>query len=385
MRAHATLRGLAPKVAALVIVPVAGASPSAAEFADLERLVPAVHVVEPGEPSQWLVEPRGRSVLQQAAPLPSLAAASPPAALDGVDGLIGDDIDVVWVHRVYLIGVGFGLAERLGARLVVDSDDDDVTTLGLLADLHQKRGEFSEARRCREQAAAFARLLAATLPSIDQLVVASPADAGPDRALTQRWGRRPVVVPNIVDIPVVASAPASHGAERRALFVGSSGYLPNLDAAERLAGPIADQLGRQGDSGIMSIVGYPQRTDETSKPNVERCGPVADLAPHYRRAAVGVVPLRAGGGTRIKILECLAWGRPVVATPIGASGLDHLVGHGVVLADDDATITERLVELWDDPGHARALGAEGRRLVEQHHGLGAIGPPIDAIVNGLSA
>jgi glycosyltransferase involved in cell wall biosynthesis len=96
-------------------------------------------------------------------------------------------------------------------------------------------------------------------------------------------------------------------------------------------------------------------------------GTVADVRPYVAEAAVFVVPLRIGGGTRLKILEALAMGKAVVATTIGAEGLPIVDGEHFVAANSPTEIAHAVVSLLRDPARRNALGHAGRKLVEQRH------------------
>jgi glycosyltransferase involved in cell wall biosynthesis len=98
-------------------------------------------------------------------------------------------------------------------------------------------------------------------------------------------------------------------------------------------------------------------------PGVEVAGTVPDVAPYIQRAAFTVAPLLAGGGSRLKILESLGWARAVVATTIGASGLEGLGGAGIVLADEPAAFAAQVIRLLQDPPAAARLGQQGRQAV----------------------
>ena len=95
---------------------------------------------------------------------------------------------------------------------------------------------------------------------------------------------------------------------------------------------------------------------------------------------MGLAPLRAAGGSRLKILESLDAGRPVVATGLGAEGLEDLVGGGVVVADDPPGLAEAIVALLDDPERAARLGREGHDAVAARYGWDAtLAPLLDAV------
>jgi glycosyltransferase involved in cell wall biosynthesis len=100
---------------------------------------------------------------------------------------------------------------------------------------------------------------------------------------------------------------------------------------------------------------------------VQVTGTVADVRPHVAEAAVYVVPLRIGGGTRLKIFEALAMGKAVVSTRVGAEGLPIVPGEHFLQADSPADFTQAVVTLLKDPDRRRALGRAGRRLVEDRY------------------
>jgi hypothetical protein len=102
-------------------------------------------------------------------------------------------------------------------------------------------------------------------------------------------------------------------------------------------------------------------------PRVEVTGRVDDVRPHLSSAAVTVVPLRIGGGTRFKILEAMAMARPVVSTSVGAEGIDARPGQDLLLADDPTSFAHAVGRVLDDPGLASTLGQQGRALVEARY------------------
>jgi glycosyltransferase involved in cell wall biosynthesis len=94
---------------------------------------------------------------------------------------------------------------------------------------------------------------------------------------------------------------------------------------------------------------------------------VDDLRPHLAQAAVTIVPLRMGGGTRFKILEAMAMAKPVVSTAIGAEGIDSAQGRNILLADAPADFAAAVGRVLDDAGLAARMGREGRALVEERY------------------
>ena len=107
-------------------------------------------------------------------------------------------------------------------------------------------------------------------------------------------------------------------------------------------------------------------------------GLVDDVRPHMRDAAVFVVPLRVGGGTRLKIFEALAMAKAVVSTSVGAEGLPLVPGEHFLRADDPAEFARAVTSLVHDPSRRRALGVAGRRLVEERYAWARVAAEFEA-------
>jgi glycosyltransferase involved in cell wall biosynthesis len=99
---------------------------------------------------------------------------------------------------------------------------------------------------------------------------------------------------------------------------------------------------------------------------VEVTGTVPSVLPYLAGAAVIAVPLRIGGGTRLKMFEGMAAGRATVSTSVGAEGLDVIGGRDLILADRPDVFADALVTLLTDPARRDALGAAGARLAAQY-------------------
>jgi len=158
------------------------------------------------------------------------------------------------------------------------------------------------------------------------------------------------VVPTGVDTEKFAVAPPASLNPPRIAFVGSMDWEPNIDAAEYFCRDIWPQI----------LVSYPnaqfQLIGRSPHPRVKRLasesvivtGTVPAVTDFLREAAVVIVPLRIGGGTRLKIYEAMAMGKAVVSTTIGAEGLDFVSGRDLVLADDAASFAESILTLLRD-------------------------------------
>ncbi len=177
-----------------------------------------------------------------------------------------------------------------------------------------------------------------------------------------------IVVPNGTDLGSVAgSAAASDG--KTVALVGSLGYPPNQDAARYFCRTIWPLIHREQPDARLVVVGREARAQLgpwCRDPSVD----VRDPSVDPRRELTGgiiVVPLRAGAGTRIKILEALAARRAVVSTTIGCEGLDVVPGRDLLVADEPALFAQCVIQLLRDSSLRQRLGENGRSVVEQHY------------------
>jgi glycosyltransferase involved in cell wall biosynthesis len=185
------------------------------------------------------------------------------------------------------------------------------------------------------------------------------------------------VVPNAA--PTVRRAPPRERAADatiRLLFVGAMGYFPNQDAARFLCREVVPCLRGMTDRPVrIDIVGpgsVERLADLGHDPTVHLHGRLPDLTACYAEADIAVVPIRAGGGTRIKILEAFAYGAPVVATSLGAEGLEGVDREHLLIADDATDFARACLELVQTPALREALARNGRSLVETRYGRDAV-------------
>lgn len=206
------------------------------------------------------------------------------------------------------------------------------------------------------------------LPRFDKIFVASEIEAKEVRACAD--GIRVHVLPNIA--PPRPTLPPS-GASKPAtlLFVGTLSYFPNEDAVRFFCREIFPRLReRMGNHVRFRIVGFgcpPSLRPLGDEPGVSLDGFQEDLLLCYTEAAAIVVPLRAGTGTRLKILEAFCYGRPVVSTSIGAEGLAVTHGENILLADDPAQFADACFDLLHQPDLAARLVEGGHRLQQSHY------------------
>ncbi|HEY2092148.1 MAG TPA: glycosyltransferase family 4 protein [Thermoanaerobaculia bacterium] len=197
---------------------------------------------------------------------------------------------------------------------------------------------------------------------VDAIVPISAADATDFRAL---GCTRPMyVVPCGVVLPTPDSQLPAHGTVG---FIGSLDYRPNQDAVTWIVDELWPRVVERVPDAKLSIAG--SAPPEWLRTEVERRGielqaNVADPNAFVRSVAVILAPIRAGGGMRIKILEAMALGRPVVATTLGASGTD---AQHVIIADEPEPFADAVAQLLHDPEEAARIGAAGREHVAREY------------------
>src|SRR5262249_47226836 len=151
------------------------------------------------------------------------------------------------------------------------------------------------------------------------------------------------------------------------VFTGSMDWMPNEDAMVHFVERILPRIAAAVPGVKMTIVGRnPSRRVlelAAAGSTVNVTGRVDDVRPYLDRAAVCVVPLRIGGGTRLKIFEAMAMGKPVVATTVGAEGLPVRPGRELLIADEPESFAASVVSLLQNPRAAKLLGLSARTFV----------------------
>jgi len=182
------------------------------------------------------------------------------------------------------------------------------------------------------------------------------------------------VVPNGVDIEAFRP---SAGREEGIVFVGGLNWFPNRDALQYFCDAILPTVRAAGEPTPVRWLGGggsdEVRRHYRDRYAVELTGYVPDVRPYVRDAACYVVPLRVGGGTRLKILDAWAMGKAVVSTSVGCEGLAAKDGRNILIRDDPDGFARAVRAVLQDGALRRRLGIEGRRTVERHYSWEGIG------------
>jgi glycosyltransferase involved in cell wall biosynthesis len=292
-------------------------------------------------------------------------AACRPATLD-VAAAVAEaaaDVDLVVVMRLYLVPFLDVLLERPDRQpLVLDVDDIESRTQPTL-------GHPGEGRR-------FEALESHYLPLMDCVLTCSQGDV--DYLLARHRLRHVALVPNAIRPP---EQPLDGPRRYDLLFVGNLSYRPNAQGVRWLCEQVVPRL----DGARVALVGSsPGREIATlaADDKVTLAADVPDVSPWYAASAVAVVPIRSGGGTRIKVLEAFAHRRPVVSTAAGVEGLDL---PPVVIADTPEEFARACARLLGDPKLARDLARHGESLVRQCATVERVADAIDSLVRDIVA
>lgn len=199
----------------------------------------------------------------------------------------------------------------------------------------------------------------------DRTVVISEAD----RALL--LGLQPALAVDVIPNGIELERFRPHDAERdphTLLFVGNYEYTPNQDAARILVESVLPRVRQAVPQARLKLVGNnpPDWLRGLASDRVEVTGYVPEVTPHLAGATAFVCPLRIGAGLKNKVLEALAMGIPVVATPLSVDGIDVRDGESALIAPDDR-IAEMTIEVLKDASLRERLAKNGRALIEARH------------------
>ncbi len=229
----------------------------------------------------------------------------------------------------------------------------------------------------------------------DLVVAVSEEDAA---AFRTQYGVSAVsAVPTGVDTKYFADTDLSLAKPGKLVFVGAMDWMPNEDGIQWFASEVLPRIRITMPDASLTVVGRNPgsavRRLADAGSGIDVTGTVPDVRPYLRDAAVVIVPLRVGGGTRLKIYEAMAANRPVVSTTIGAEGLPLVTGQHLLTADDPGSFADACIRLLQSPADAGRIAAAGGRYVREHFGwdrvagefarlCGDVGAPLQSSAQG---
>lgn len=389
MRIYQIIRGLAQRhdVTCLTFAPDASADRG------LDPLRAICRVLTVFGPSQ-------RSLLQRAwttlaSPLPDMALRNASrayaAALQSL--LAAERFAIVQAESIEMAGYLAQHGRDQGAKFILDQFNAEFVL--------QRRAFLTDARRPRRWHAAvyslaqwlkLARYERQMMGACDAVLAVSEEDRRTLRGLVPT--ARIAVAPNGVDSAQFSRAalardragPLSFG-DAALVFSGTLDFRPNIDAVVWFAREVLPRIREACPAARLLVVGRrppPALRALAADSSITIIGAVPDARPYIAGASAYVLPMRIGGGVRLKLLEALALEAPVVSTRMGAEGVAGLHdGVHCLLADDPAAFAAATLQLLGDRALARRLGAAGRALVREHYDWSAIVPRIAALYDDM--
>lgn len=195
-------------------------------------------------------------------------------------------------------------------------------------------------------------------------------------------GARVTSVPNGVDTEYFRTSQTPRK-PTSLVFVGGFTWFPNLDAITYFCEDILPKLLKAIPNIQLTVIGKqpdtPVAQEIAKHPNVKLAGLVEDIRPDVDAAAAYIVPLRIGGGTRLKILDALSMSKAIISTSVGCEGLDVEDGKTIVIADTPDAFAQAIVKVLAEPVWADTIGQQGRQLVESRYDWAAVAKTLMAV------
>jgi glycosyltransferase involved in cell wall biosynthesis len=272
-------------------------------------------------------------------------------------------------------------ARSVGARVVIDADESLARVARSIA---VQPGRPGLRARAALESVTLDRMERREYPRADQVWVTSTVERG--HFLRFLADEQVFVIPNVSPR---APAPSSPPIPITAVaFLGWYGYPPNEAAALDLMRDVMPRVRAMGGPRRLVLIGRDptarMREMAAADTDTEITGEVEEIARPLQAAGLLVCPLRFGGGTRIKILEAMALGVPVVSTSMGIEGLDLRGGSEVIVADTPEALAASIAELARDPESAARLAAAGAQAVAERWSPAAAAAALDGALGNLA-
>jgi glycosyltransferase involved in cell wall biosynthesis len=296
------------------------------------------------------------------------------------------DFDIVQVESIHLMGYLPIIREARRQPLII-CDWHNIES-ELMSRYSEREGNILRRSYARRTARLMRNFEQRALDEFDAHVTVSERDAKRLRILNSK--ARIFVIENGVDAAHYSEeqlehayvawraqqVPSNSPIRNRIVFVGSMDYHANIDGAVNFSREVWPHLRERKPDLNFTIVGRdptPEVRELALIPGIEVTGTVDDVRPYYREAIAAVVPLKVGGGSRLKMLEALAAGVPVVSTTLGAEGLEVNHNQNILIADTNEKMVEAIIRLIEQPEQRKELSDAGRALVSKRYDWTTIG------------
>jgi sugar transferase (PEP-CTERM/EpsH1 system associated) len=227
------------------------------------------------------------------------------------------------------------------------------------------------------------RYEAETIKWFDLNLVVSQPDK--EEIQSYSWDANVEIIPNGVD-PEYFHISETPIRKSNLVFTGGMNWFPNRDAIIFFLEEIWPLVKKVIPDLSLTLIGHQPPEEAISlskKEKIEVLGFIDDVRPYVAQATAYIVPIRVGGGTRLKILDAWACGKAVVSTSIGCEGLEVTPGRNILIGDTPGQFAEQVIKVCADGNLRRSLGKEGRKLVEEKYSWKMIGEDLNRIYENL--
>jgi glycosyltransferase involved in cell wall biosynthesis len=221
-------------------------------------------------------------------------------------------------------------------------------------------------------------------PTFDLNVLTSKRDEDRLRSLAPQ--ARTMVVPNGVDTEFFFPSSGDLQIRGRVVFLGPTYMFPNRDAVDFFLESIWPAVRQSCPDATFRTIGKNSAAEKArfeSQPGTSALGYVSDIRPAFAEAQCSVVPLRVGGGTRLKILDAWSMGKAIVSTSIGCEGLETIDGVNILIRDEPSEFAAAVVDVLRNSELRARLQAGGRQTVETHYAWSVVGARLNAAYHEL--
>ena len=303
-------------------------------------------------------------------------------ALEGL--LAQTDFDIVQVESIHLMGY-LPIIRAAQRRPLIICDWHNIES-ELMSRYREREGNLLRRAYAQRTARLMRNFEQRALDEFDAQITVSERDAERLRKLNSK--ARIFVIENGVDAPhysddqlgladaVPGTQQVMRDSPNRIVFVGSMDYHANVDGVVSFSREVWPRLRQRRPGLTLTIVGRdpsPEVRELESVPGLEVTGTVDDVRPYYREAIAAIVPLKVGGGSRLKILEAMAAGVPVISTTLGAEGLEVTHDENILIADTNEEMIEAIMRLIERPEDGKQLSGAGRALVSKRYDWTRVG------------
>ena len=281
-----------------------------------------------------------------------------------------NDFDMVQVESIHLMNY-LPLLRAARSRPVVVCDWHNIES-DLMSQYAARESNLARKSYARRTARLMNEFEMKALDEFDAHIAVSEQDA--ERLRRRNSLARIFVIENGVDRSYYAGEQSA--TKSRIVFVGSMDYHANIDGAISFARDVWPTVKEKKPELVFTIVGRdpsPDVRELSSIDGLEVTGSVADVRPYYAEAVAAVVPLNVGGGSRLKILEAMAAGVPVVSTRLGAEGLDVRDGENILMTDGPGQMAKAVIRIVDDHELQTRLIDGGHDIVSKRYDWSTLG------------